>query len=412
MTSPSTSFCERAAVRKRRIAASGLLLALSLAGCSGETFTPEEKRLIGQLRLSQLEPLKPDRSNAFGDDPAAAAFGETLFFDIGLSGDGTVACATCHLPDKQFQDDLPRAQGVGVTDRRTMPLAGVSHGAWFFWDGRKDSLWAQALGPLEDAREHAGNRVGYARYIAGKYRADYENLFGPLPNLANLPSEGSPLGDGLGQASWARMDADQRFAVDRVFANLGKAIAAFQRTITHEESRFDRFAEAVIAGEEPAGDAAFSQLEIEGLKLFVGKANCIDCHNGPRFTDEFFHNTGVPPVEGLPRDLGRTWAVADVLDDPFNCYGPYSDAKREDCVELRFMAPASHETDRAFKTPSLRGAAGRPPYMHSGQIGTIEDVIDHYSQAPEAIEGHSEIEGVIFTERGKAALIAFLKTLD
>lgn len=389
------------------------MLAVALvAGCSGEEFTPEETRVIGQLRLSQLQPLKPDPSNAVADDAAAAAFGEALFFDAGLSGDGTVACATCHLPGRQFQDDLPRGQGVAVTNRRTMPLAGVAHESWFFWDGRKDSLWSQALGPLEDQREHAGNRVGLVRYIAGTHRSAYEDIFGPLPALSHLPVEGSPLAGGLAQASWARMSERDKAAVDRVFSNLGKALAAFQRTIAHPETRFDRFAEALIAGRRPEGDAVLSSLEIEGLRLFIGKANCINCHNGPRFTDAFFHNTGVPPVEGLPRDLGRSWAIADVLEDPFNCLGAYSDARREDCVELRFMAPASHEMDRAYKTPSLRGAAARPPYMHAGQIATLEAVIDHYSRAPAAPEGHTELEGVIFTDRGRAALIAFLKTLD
>jgi len=390
----------------------GLTIALLATGCSGEAFTPEEKRLIGQLRLSELAPLSPDPTNVVADDPDAAAFGASLFFDARLSGGGTVACATCHLVDRQFQDDLPLARGVGVTDRRTMPLADVAYSPWLFWDGRKDSLWAQALGPLEDAREHAGNRVAYARFVAGRYGDRYERIFGPLPEMEDLPAEGSPLGNDLEQASWARMTEAERDAINRVFANIGKSIAAFERTIAHEETRFDRFAEAVVAGRKPDDDAAFSALEIEGLKLFVGKAGCIDCHNGPRFTDDFFHNTGVPAVAGLPRDLGRAAATAKVLEDPFNCLGAYSDAGPEACDELRFMVVDSHEMVRAFKTPSLRGAASRPPYMHSGQIATLEEVIDHYSSAPDAPEGHSELQGVIFTDRGRAALIAFLKTLD
>ena len=389
-----------------------LALAVLLAGCSAEQFSDEEKRLIGQLRLSQLGPLPSDPTNAVADDPAAASLGEKLFFDTRLSGDGTVSCATCHLPDRQFQDDLALAQGVGVTDRRTMPLAGVSYGQWFFWDGRKDSLWAQALGPLEDAREHAGNRTAFAHMIAREYRQDYESLFGPLPDLSQLPNDASPLGTPAQQAAWETLEESQRAEVDAVFANLGKAVAAFQRTITHEETRFDRFAEAVLAGRRPEGDAAFNSLEVEGLKLFIGKANCVDCHNGPRFTDDFFHNTGVPATPGLPEDRGRAQAVEQVLADPFNCLGPYSDAAGEGCDELRFMVRDSHEFERAFKTPSLRGAASRPPYMHSGQIATLENVIDHYSRAPEAPSGHSELRGVIFTDRGRAALIAFLKTLD
>ena len=391
---------------------SALFAALMLAACSGEDFSTEEKRLIGQLRLSELAPLPPDPTNRVADDPSAAALGASLFFDLRMSRDGTVACATCHKVDRQFQDDLPLARGIGVTDRRTMPLANVGHGPWFFWDGRKDSLWAQALGPLEDAREHGGNRTAYARFVADHYGERYERIFGPMPELAGLPADASPLGTPAERAAWQDMEEGRQDAIDRVFANIGKAIAAFERSIVHEETRFDRFAEAVVAGRKPEGDAVFSPLEIEGLKLFIGKANCVTCHNGPRFTDDFFHNTGVPVAPGLPEDRGRAQAVERLLADPFNCLGPYSDAGPEACDELRFMARNDEEMVRAFKTPSLRGAASRPPYMHSGQFATLDEVIDHYSRAPEAPAGHSELQGVIFTDRGRAALIAFLKTLD
>lgn len=383
-----------------------------LQGCGGQDFTEEEKRLIGQLRLSQLSPLPADPTNAVADDPTAAAFGAVLFFDAHLSGPGTVSCGSCHLEQLQFQDDKARAMAVGETDRRTMPLAGVAHDQWFFWDGRRDSLWAQALVPMEDAREHAGNRTAFAHSVARRHRESYEDIFGPLPDLSGLPADASPLGTPDQQAAWQAMDEERRIAVNTVFANLGKALAAFQRTITHSETRFDRFAEAVLAGREAEGSAAFSPLEIEGLKLFIGKADCIDCHNGPRFTDGFFHNTGVPAVPGLPEDRGRAQATGQVLADPFNCLGAFSDAGDGACDELRFMVRESVEFERAFKTPSLRGAAGRAPYMHAGQFTTLEAVIDHYSRAPAALAGQTELRGVIFTDRGRAALIAFLKTLE
>lgn len=389
-----------------------LIALLGMQACSGEDFSAEEKRLIGELRLSQLGPPPADPGNRVADDPAAAAFGEALFFDTRLSGEGIFSCATCHVRDRQFQDDRPLAQAAGTTDRRTMPLAGVGHSRWFFWDGRKDSLWAQALGPMEDAREQAGNRTAFARLVSASYREEYEALFGPLPDLSHLPPDASPLGTAAQQAAWADLPESSRDGIDRVFANLGKALAAFQRTIDHPETRFDRFAEALVAGREPEGDAAFNSLEIEGLKLFIGKANCIDCHNGPRFTDEFFHNTGVPPVAGLPEDRGRAQAVAQVLTDPFNCLGRYSDAGEDGCDELRFMVRDAPEFERAFKTPSLRGAASRPPYMHSGQIATLEEVIAHYSEAPAAVSGESELAGMVLTDRGRAALLAFLRTLD
>ena len=394
-------------LRSLAVSALGLLL----AGCNPASFSDEEKAVIASLSLAALPPLAADPTNRFADDRRAAAFGATLFFDTDFSSNGAVACGTCHLIDRQFQDGLALARGVGTTDRRTMPLAGVAYSPWQFWDGRKDSLWAQALGPLEDAREHGGNRTQYARLVADKYGERYENIFGPLPDMTALPRNAGPNGNDQEKAAWAALDEQQQAEIDRVFSNLGKAIAAFERSILHEETRFDRFAAALAEGREPQGDAAFSDLETEGLKLFIGKAQCVNCHNGPRFTDDHFHNTGVPAVPSLPEDRGRAQAVAQVLADPFNCEGPYSDAP-DKCDELRFMIRDGHELERAFKTPALRGAASRPPYMHSGQIGTLEEVIDHYSRAPEAPAGHSEIEPIVFTDRGRAALIAFLKTLE
>jgi len=384
----------------------------ALSACGQAEFSDEEKRLIASLSLSALGALPPDPSNRFSDDPQAAALGEALFFDTGMSANGEVACGTCHLPERQFQDDLALAQGIGTTHRRTMPLANVAYSPWQFWDGRKDSLWSQALDPIEDAAEHGFDRVAVAHHVASVYKEGYEALFGPLPALDEFPPHASPRGDEAARSAWEGLAGEERHAVDGFYANIGKALDAFQRTIGHQPTRFDRFAERIAAGERPDGDAAFDSLEIEGLRLFIGKANCIDCHNGPRFTDDHFHNTGVPPVPGLPDDRGRAGIIQKLLDDPFNCLGEFSDAGEGDCGELRFMVTESEELERAFKTPSLRGAASRPPYMHSGQIATLEEVIDHYSEAPEPVSGISQISPVIFTDRGRQALIAFLKTLD
>lgn len=397
--------------RSAALALLGAAIALA-AGCGQQEFSEQEKRVIASLSLSALPDLPPDPSNRVADSEVAAALGARLFFDTGMSANGEVACATCHLPERQFQDDLALAKGIGTTNRRTMPLANVAYSPWQFWDGRKDSLWSQALGPLEDAVEHGSDRTALARYVAETYGARYESAFGPLPEMGAWPESAGPLGGDTARAAWEAMEEEDRRAVDTVFANIGKALDAFQRTIRHEPTRFDRFADAVAAGERPEGDAALTPLEIEGLRLFIGKANCIDCHNGPRFTDDHFHNTGVPPVPGLPEDRGRAAVIQKILDDPFNCLGKFSDAGADDCGELRFMVTDSPELERAFKTPSLRGAASRPPYMHSGQIATLEDVIDHYSQAPEPVSGIGQISPVIFTDRGRQALIAFLRTLD
>src|SRR5690606_34752924 len=100
-------------------------------------------------------------------------------------------------------------------------------------------------------------------------------------------------------------------------------------------------------------------------------------------------NTGVPAVAGLPEDLGRETGAMQVAADPFNCLGKYSDAGPEACGELRFLAKEGAALTRAYKPPSLRGVATRPPYMHAGQIATLEEVIDHYATAPAAPAGES-----------------------
>ncbi|MEP9371537.1 cytochrome c peroxidase [Mesorhizobium sp. KR1-2] len=388
------------------------LLLSGLLGCKPAPLTEAERKAVASLSLSALPPLPADPSNRYADLPAAAAFGATLFFDQRLSRDGNVSCGTCHVADRHFQDDRPLGVGISTTSRRTMPLADAARSPFLFWDGRRDSFWAQALGPLEDAREHGGNRAAYAHFVKANFAGDYENVFGPLPDLSAVPANASPLGSETDKAAWAGMSETQQDAVNRVFADVGKAIAAFERTIVHEKTRFDRFADALAVSQEPTGDAALSDEEFYGLRLFVGKANCVECHNGPRFTDDHFHNTGIPPADGLPEDLGREAAVPQLLADPFNCLGHFSDAAPEACGELRFMVKSGPELRRAYKTPSLRGVADRPPYMHAGQIPTLEAVIDHYVRAPASPGGKSEVVPLKISERERAALIAFLKTLS
>lgn len=371
-------------------------------------WTEEETALVRSLALDALPPLPPDPSNRVAEDARAAGLGRAIFFDARFSANGQVACATCHLPERQFQDDLPLAHGVGTTGRRTMPIAGMAYAPFLFWDGRKDSLWAQALGPLESAVEHGGDRTQYARLIAEYYAVPYEELFGPLPDLAGLPDHAGPVADPAAAAEWSDLTEAQRAEVTTVFTNMGKAIAAFERTILPPKTRFD----AWVASPDFPREGLLSRDEIAGLRLFIGKGECVNCHNGPLLTDNHFHNTGVPALPGLPGDMGRAKGAHLVLADEFNCLGPYSDAAPEDCTELRFMAAPTDEAVRAFKTPSLRGASGRPPYMHAGQLATLDDVLAHYAKAPAATEGHSELRPKAFSDEEKAQLVAFLSSLD
>ena len=350
----------------------------------------DERAVLASLSLRRLPPVPVDPSNAVERLPAAADLGRRLFSDARISGNGAVSCASCHDPQKQFQDGLPVGRGVGTGSRRAMPIVGAGYSTWLFWDGRKDSLWAQALGPLEDAVEHGGNRTRYAHLVASNYRKEYEAVFGVMPRLEGLPRDAGPHGDAAEKAAWAAMDARQRDDVSRVFANMGKAIAAYEKSLQHAPSRLDRYVDAVVAG-RPAGQAMLQPAELNGLRLFIGKAQCVTCHNGPLLTDQQFHNTGVPPRDAARPDRGRADATGKVRSDEFNCLGPFSDAPPNQCQELRFMVSDDPALEGAFKTPGLRGVAQRAPYMHAGQFATLEQVVRHYVAAPHAAVGHSEL---------------------
>ena len=175
-----------------------------------------------------------------------------------------------------------------------------------------------------------------------------------------------------------------------MFANMGKAIAAYEKSLRHEESRLDRYIEGVVAS-NPSALELLKPTEVAGLRLFIGKAQCIGCHNVPRLTDQHFHNTGVPPRNAAQPDRGRAAATAKVLGDEFNCLGRFSGARPQQCQELRFMVSDDATLEGAFKTPSLRDVALRPPYMHAGRLTTLDDVVRHYIKAPHAAVGHSEL---------------------
>ncbi|MFT3957149.1 MAG: cytochrome c peroxidase [Piscinibacter sp.] len=396
------------------------------AASLADGWSKDELAVLASLSLRRLPPMPADASNAYERLPAAISFGQRLFADARLSSNGAVSCASCHDPRKQFQDGLPLSRGVGTGSRRAMPIVGAGYSSWLFWDGRKDSLWSQALGPLEDGVEHGGNRTRYARLLASNHRQDYEAVFGAMPALDGLPADAGPNGSAPERAAWATMDARQRNDVSRIFANMGKAIAAYEKSLQHEPSRLDRYVDAVVAG-RAAGAGILRPDEVRGLRLFIGKGQCVTCHNGPLLSDQQFHNTGVPPRDPARPDRGRADATAKVRSDEFNCLGPFSDAQPTQCQELRFMVDDDAALVGAFKTPGLRGVAQRAPYMHAGQLATLDQVVRHYVAAPHAAVGHSELthrhaggnaprhdeRAPIELNDGEAAdLVSFLGTLN
>lgn len=387
------------------------LLSFAAHPAGPHEWSGSEKAVLRTLWIGSLPGIPADPSNKYSDNTGAARLGERFFFDPRFSKNGTVSCSTCHRPDYQFTDNLPLAHGMGTTGRRSMPLLGVAYNVWFFWDGRVDSLWAQALQPPESAEEHGITRTRCAQIISMHYRKEYEAVFGPLPEFTekeypaiSKPSPSEP----AAYEAWKSMSPEKRDQVNRVFVNMGKAIAAYVRLILPGESRFDRYVEAVLKGDEKGAMRALSAQEAAGLRLFIGKAKCINCHNGPMLTNGDFQNIGVPQPEGLPPDRGRAEGIRKVFSNLFNCMGKYSDADPEmDCSNLRYMDTDTAKYEGAFKTPTLRNVAERPPYMHAGQFATLKEVLEFYKKSPLPEVGVADL-----TEEEFGDLEAFLLTLS
>lgn len=391
-----------------------LLLAAFVAACGGTTealpegeLTQKEIAVIGSLRL--VTELPPDPTNRLADDPRARELGHALFFDAELSPVG-ISCATCHVPEKHFTDGKPLGEGAGVGNRHTQGIVGSQWGQWFFWDGRADSLWSQALGPIENPVEMAGDRVHAVQYVLSRYGEAYEAAFGPPPPLEGLPPRARPAPENpeLDEA-WRALDPDLQHRVNTVFANIGKAIAAYERQLVPGEAPFDRYVDAVLAGDLEGGGHLTEQ-QVAGMRLFIGRGRCIDCHHGPMFTNHAFHNIGVPEKKGY--DQGRTRGAMLVSASPFNCEGPWSDA--EDCPEMRYLNPTFPDFIAAFKTPTLRYVLQTAPYMHHGSFATIAEVLEFYSKLenpPPA--GHRELtlRPLHLKPDEMAALTAFLGAL-
>lgn len=359
------------------------------------TWTAGEKAILSSLWLGSLGPLPVDPSNRYSDNPKAAALGRKFFFEDKFSGNQKVSCATCHRQDYFFTDNLPLSHGMDTTPRRSMPLIGVAYNSWFFWDGRADSLWAQALGPIENVLEHGISRTMSAFIIGRYYRQEYEEIFGKLPEFMedSFPQHARPaLDDPEALKAWVLMTPEQRAEVNKVYVNMGKAIAAFVRTIMPQPAPFDRYVEQILAEKTKTSRMALTDDEARGLRLFIGKAKCTNCHNGPLFTNSDFHNLGLPPKNPGNPDRGRAEAITEVLSNQFNCFGKYSDAKPSECLELRYIDTSEEKYIGAFKTPTLRSVTERPPYMHAGQFATVREVLEFYrSKALNPELGHADL---------------------
>ena len=289
----------------------------------------------------------------------------------------------------------------------------MAYSPWYYWDGRRDSQWAQAISPLEQDIEHGGTRVQYARLLAEDpaYRSAYEGLFGPLPDSNGLPASAGPRGSEAEQTAWVDLSPAVQSSVNEIFANVGKALAAYERQIMPGPAPFDDYVAALLDGNEAGMRSALSPEAEAGLRLFIGQGNCIQCHNGPLFTNNSFHSIGLPVDAAAGIDQGRIAGVQQALADPFNCLGAYSDAAEDECPELTFVKTEGTELIGSFKVPTLRNVAETAPYSHDGRFASLLAILAHYNAAPPPLVGHSDLIPLRLTSEELAQLAAFLESL-
>ena len=344
-------------------------------------FSPDEWAFL--QTLSPLGPPPRDPTNRVADDPRAIALGERLFADTGFSPTNGVSCATCHAPQRDFADGRPQGFGLRRLDRNSPAVRVSAYFRWQFWDGRADSLWSQALGPVENPSEMGFTRLGVAHRLAARYRDEYTALFGPLPALdeaARFPAGGRP-----GDPAWEAMTPSDQDAVNRVFSNFGKALAAFERTLRPGTTAFDRYL---------AGDFnAMTPRARDGLRLFLD-AGCAQCHHGPALSDDSFHNIGMGTgrMDGAG-DRGRYDGVPALLSSPFRADGPYSD-DRAVGAHLAGLARAD-AMDGMFRTPTLRNVARTGPWGHGGTLTTLEAVVLHYADIARGMNAERGVVGAL-----------------
>lgn len=318
-----------------------------IAITGGATFTTSVS-FAGEIKSREewkKEYVRPTEVPFPEDNPyttAKAELGRTLFFDPRLSGSNYISCGTCHNPSFAWGDGLPKGIGHGMTvlGRRTPTILNLAWSESLMWDGRFETLEDQALGPMAAPVEM--NQQMEAIVTELKSIPEYNTLF-----KVSFGGEGITI------------------------PNIAKAIATFERTVVSGIAPFDRW----VAGDK----VAISESAKRGFDLFNNKANCVACHSGWNFSDDSFHDVGLPD-----KDIGRGEQLPDV-------------------------AVMQH----AFKVPTLRNSVERAPYMHDGSLKNLFSVVAHYNDGfTKRPSLSSEIYKLNLTDAEQNDLVAFLKTLS
>jgi cytochrome c peroxidase len=377
-------------------------------------FTDTDHALISLMVLPSAPPPDPTNGVLQSNLMPAVALGHRLFFDTQLSSPPGVSCATCHNPQFGYIDVHSRpnnvSQGVNTpppdnmpqfTKRNSLGLFDVAFYGWWGWDGRSDSLWMQCAVAYELKTTMNGQRPLLQTALSTRWLPWYRDAF---------PAAAPPITDDP----------------DLVAANAYKALAAYLSVLVLTDAPFDRFA---------AGDReALAPDARRGLKLFLGDAGCITCHNGPAFNgaaqarseSDFFRTVGVGQrgEHVQSTDDGRFSGIKNLNTAPFavfNSAGPFNDVlpraqggRLDRATPLLLSGPSADDNGR-FRIKGLRNVALTAPYMHAGQLATLDDVVHFYNGGGDdsGFNGSRDrqIHALGLTESQLSDLVSFLESL-
>ncbi len=310
-----------------------------------------------------LQPLPEQKINQ-----AMADMGKYLFFDVRLSGDAALSCATCHDPKKGWTDGQVLGKGYPASEyfRNTPTILNATLKSRFHWDGRLDGT---------DAGTLARDMITEAVFLNMDSRLMQERLK-QVPEYNEM---------------WKKFRKDDINGM-RVFNVLGE----FMKTVTSRNVPFDKF--------KKGDEAALSAEQKEGYAVFKGKANCVSCHNGPVGSDGKLHKTGVPENPGVWSDPLR--AITMLRHYSTSGMPNYMNAR----TDVGSYAITKDKGDMGkFSTPSLRDLKYTAPYMHNGMFATLDQVVDFYDRGGGT---GSVLKPLSLSATEKKALVAFLESLS
>lgn len=352
-----------------------------------------------QVRLSEAEIAQtlahgpwpsappPDPSNRFSGNAQAIALGAALFSDPLLSADGSLSCASCHDPRRGLGDAMARPVVRGQTlDRNTPPVWNLAFSRWFGWGGDTDNLWAQSMTPITSRLEMAHSPRSLQTALASSVHAPaFTALVGPF--------------------------ADP----EATLVATGKLLAAYQETLVTGQTPFDRFRDALAAGDMTQA-ARYPEAAQRGLQIFLGRGNCTFCHSGPLFTNGEFHDAGMPYFISPTRvDEGRFAGLQALLSSAYTLDSAWSDDPERSGAWAVKGVRQLHSDFGTFKVPGLRNVAKTAPYMHDGSLPDLFAVAEHYNTI-NLERLHADGEAILrplgLSTAELSDLVAFLETLS